>query len=288
MADSDEPTELVWFATGSSSGLGREIVRRAAEAGDRVVATARRPEALADLVAAHPALVTSAALDVTDPEQIREAVDSALRQFGRIDVLVNNAGYGLRGAVEAWEMEQLRRLFETNFFGAVEVTRAVLPSMRAAGRGWIVQMSSVAGFRSGLGSSAYSASKFALEGLSEGLGREVHPFGIDVTLVEPGPFRTDFSGRSHDWAEHPAYVEVFAEEFEAYQARSGRQPNDPARAADILVSLAHGNRQQRPWRLPLGPEAFDIARRTFDRRRRELDEVEALGRDTAFDDDSPV
>ena len=283
---SDAPgrAPLTWFITGANSGLGLAIARTTAAAGDRVLATARRPETLEDLVAEFPGSVRAAALDVTRAEQIAPAVDAAIAAFGGIDVLVNNAGYGLRGAVESWSMDQLRRLFDTNVFGVVELTRAVLPHMRDAGSGWIVQMSSVAGFRVSPGAAAYSASKFALEGLSKGLALEVAPHGIVVTLAEPGPFRTDFSGRSHDWGEeHPAYTEILAEEFEAYRARSGRQANDPVRAAEILVGLAHG--PDKPLHLPLGPEAFAAARGEFTSRLAALDEIEAYAADTGFPDD---
>ena len=276
---------LTWFITGANSGLGLAIARTAAAAGDRVLATARRPETLEPLAAEFPDTVRTAALDVTRPEQIPAAVDAALSAFGRIDVLVNNAGYGLRGAVESWSMEQLRGLFDTNVFGVVELTRAVLPHMRAAGSGWIVQMSSVAGFRVSPGAAAYSASKFALEGLSKGLALEVAPHGIAVTLAEPGPFRTDFSGRSHDWGdEHPAYTDILAEEFARYRARSGKQANDPVRAAEILVDLAH--RTDRPLHLPLGPEAFAAARGEFGSRLSALDGIEDFAADTGFADEA--
>lgn len=276
---------LTWFITGANSGLGLAIARTASAAGDRVLATARRPETLEPLTAEFPDTVRTAALDVTRSEQIPGTVDAAIDAFGRIDVLVNNAGYGLRGAVESWSMDQLRGLFNTNVFGVVELTRAVLPHMRAAGRGWIVQMSSVAGFRVSPGAAAYSASKFALEGLSKGLALEVAPHGIAVTLAEPGPFRTDFSGRSHDWGEeHPAYTEILAEEFTKYRARSGKQANDPVRAAEILVDLAH--RTDKPLHLPLGPEAFAAARGEFGSRLSALDEIEGIAADTGFADES--
>lgn len=282
---SPDRAPLTWLITGANSGLGLAIARTAAAAGDRVLATARRPETLEPLAAEFPDTVRTAALDVTRPEQIPAAVDAALSAFGRIDVLVNNAGYGLRGAVESWSMEQLRGLFDTNVFGVVELTRAVLPHMRAAGSGWIVQMSSVAGFRVSPGAAAYSASKFALEGLSKGLALEVAPHGIAVTLAEPGPFRTDFSGRSHDWGdEHPAYTDILAEEFARYRARSGKQANDPVRAAEILVDLAH--RTDRPLHLPLGPEAFAAARGEFGSRLSALDGIEDFAADTGFADEA--
>ncbi|WP_227983293.1 oxidoreductase [Nocardia spumae] len=274
-------TDHVWFITGSSAGFGRAIAEAVLAAGGRVVATARNPESLADLRDRDPERVLIAELDVTDPASITAAVEAARVRFGHIDVLVNNAGYGLRGALEECDDEQLRQLMETNVWGLIAVTKAVLPLMRAQRSGHIVQLSSVGGVRARLGGTPYALSKFAVEGLSEGLSYEVAPFGIKVTIVEPGPFRTDFAGRSIRWAEPISeYTPIFAEERERFQAQNGSQPGDPARAAEaILRAVAM---EEPPLRLPLGPEAFAGIRATLTQRLADLDELEPWAADTGF------
>src|ERR671919_1909022 len=183
-------TSRVWLVTGSSSGFGLHIAQAALDRGERLVATARRPESLDDLVASAPDRVLAVGLDVTRTDQIDSAVAAALERFGRIDVLVNNAGYGSVGAVEEIDMDDLRALMDTMFFGAVALTQAVLPHMRAQGSGAIVQISSQGGQYAFAGFGAYCSAKFALEGLSEALADEVAPLGIRTLLVEPGSFRT--------------------------------------------------------------------------------------------------
>jgi NAD(P)-dependent dehydrogenase (short-subunit alcohol dehydrogenase family) len=272
----------VWMITGTSSGFGREIATAALAAGDRVVATARQVSGLADLVASAPERVRTVALDVTDPVAVRHAVDVAVAEFGRIDVVVNNAGYGSRGAVEELSAEQIRAQFDVNVFGAVDVTRAVLPVMRAQGSGHIVQMSSVAGIHAALGGAVYAGTKFALEGLSEGLALEVAALGIKVTMIEPGPFRTDFAGRSAAHGRPIAdYAPVLDPSRERFAALDGHQMGDPARAAQAVVAVVGLDRP--PLRLPLGGAAFDRIRDQLTRRLAELDDVEALGRNTDFD-----
>src|SRR4051794_23711850 len=284
--------DRVWFITGTSSGFGREIARAALDAGDRVVATARRTDGLADLAEQAPERVRAVALDVTDPAAVRAAVDVAVAEFGRIDVVVNNAGYGSRGALEELSDAQVRAQFDVNVFGVLDVLRAVLPVMRAQRSGHVVQMSSVGGVIATLGGSAYAATKFALEGLSEGLALEVAPLGIRVTLVEPGPFRTDFAGRS---AAHGEPIEDYAlildPARERFLAQDGRQPGDPRRAAQAVVDLV--GMDEPPLRLPLGAAAFDRMRARLSTRLADLDAVEPLGRDTDFapergGDDAPL
>ncbi|WP_063064153.1 oxidoreductase [Nocardia violaceofusca] len=274
-------TDHVWFITGTSSGFGRAIAEAVLAEGGSVVATARTPESLADLRDRDPERVLVAQLDVTDPASITAAVEEARVRFGRIDVLVNNAGYGLRGALEECDDEQLRTLMETNVWGLISVTKAVLPLMRAQRSGHIVQLSSVGGVRARLGGTPYALSKFAVEGLSEGLSYEVAPFGIKVTIVEPGPFRTDFAGRSIQWAEPmPEYAPIFAEERERFQAQNGAQPGDPARAAEAVLRAVAMD--EPPLRLPLGPEAFAGIRATLTQRLADLDELEPWAADTGF------
>ncbi|MEJ2887878.1 oxidoreductase [Actinomycetospora aeridis] len=271
----------VWLITGTSTGFGRAIARAALEHGDRVVATARRVDDVADLADEAPDRVRLTALDVTDDAQVGAAVEFAVAEFGRIDVVVNNAGYGSRGAFEEFTDAQVRDQFAVNVFGPFAVTRAVLPVMRAQGSGHVIQMSSLAGVRAALGGTIYSATKMALEGMSEGLAAEVAGFGIKVTMIEPGPFRTDFAGRSPARPEPmPAYAAVLDESRERFVKLHGTQPGDPERAAQIVVELA--GLDDPPLRLPLGPNAFDTIRSTFAARLAELDAVEPLGRDADF------
>jgi len=227
----------VWFVTGCSSGFGRAFVGAALATGYRVVATARDRKTLDDLIAGHQGRAIALALDVTNADQIEHAVSEAERTFGRIDVLVNNAGYGYLAAVEEGQEKDIRAMFDTNFFGLAAVTRAVLPGMRARRHGYIVNIASVGGIVGFAGSGYYAATKFAVEGLSESLAREVEPLGIHVLLVEPGPFRTDWAGRS--LKQSPNFIGDY-EESAGHRRReiatySGKQPGDPARAAEAVI-----------------------------------------------------
>ncbi|MEU3986300.1 SDR family NAD(P)-dependent oxidoreductase [Streptomyces sp. NPDC026672] len=248
----------VWFVTGSSRGLGHAIVAAALEAGDRVVATARRPAQLDDLVARHGDRVHPVALDVTDPEQVRSAVDEGLKLFGRYDVVVNNAGYGDVAAVEDVTLDDFRAQIDTNFYGVVHVTRAVLPILRAQGSGHIFQVSSVGGRLGTPGLSAYQSAKWAVGGFSSVLAAEVAPLGIKVTVLEPGGMRTDWAGSSMTIPPisdpYGPTVGAFVETIrhadpEAAAANSA----DPARVARTVVDLA--GRADAPVRLLLGRDA---------------------------------
>jgi NAD(P)-dependent dehydrogenase (short-subunit alcohol dehydrogenase family) len=276
-------TGRVWFVTGTSTGLGRALAEEVLAHGDRVVATARDATTVKDLAEQAPDRALAATLDVTDAGSVRAAVAAALDTFGRIDVLVNNAGYGLRGAIEDLDEAELRRQFETNVFGALTVTRAVLPAMRRRRSGRVVQVSSVGGVMTMLGGSAYSGTKFALEGLSEGLAAEVAHLGIKVVIVEPGPFRTDFAGRSIRWAApSPDYADVMVPAKAAFDTFDGTQPGSPAKAARAIIEVVGWD--DPPLRLPLGAEAFARIRDRLAARLAELDAVEPVGRPTAFDD----
>ncbi|WCT76151.1 oxidoreductase [Novosphingobium humi] len=248
--------DKVWLITGCSSGFGRILAEMALARGDRVIATARRVEQIADLAAPHPDQVLRLALDVTDPASIHAAMVQAEAAFGRIDVLVNNAGFGLVGAVEELEPREYRPMFDTNLFGLIEVTRAALPLMRRHGGGRIVNLSSVGGFTGRQGFGLYNASKFAVEGLSEALAEEVAPFGIKVIIVEPGAFRTSFLGRS---------IATGASRLAAYDATSGAtrdfsaandgaQTGDPRKGMAVLMQAVLA--EQPPLRLPLGRDAL--------------------------------
>ncbi|MFD4195321.1 MULTISPECIES: oxidoreductase [Amycolatopsis] len=269
-------TERVWLITGCSAGFGRELVRAAVAAGDRVMATARRPEQLADLAGDR---VRTHALDVTDPAQVAEAVQATLREFGRIDVVVNNAGHGSVGAVEEFTMDELRSVMEVMFFGAVAVTKAVVPHLREQGSGAIVQISSMGGQLSMPGFGAYCAAKFALEGMSEALAAEVEPFGVRVLIVEPGAFRTEFGGaRMHRSREIEAYRDLPTRA--AVDTMDGTQPGDPAKAAQAIVRVLDAEKP--PLRLALGADAVEALRGKHAELRADLDAWEEVSRATAL------
>lgn len=273
--------DRVWLVTGSSRGFGKALIQLLMARGDRVVATAREPAALSEIVEPGDGRALAVELDVTDPDTVHNAVAQAVETFGRIDVLVNNAGCGLAGAVEEWSDEELRRQFDTNLFGAVSVTRSVLPVMRRQRSGTIVQMSSMAGVFAIPGWAAYTASKFALEGISEALAAEVAHLGIDVMIVEPGRFRTEFDHRSVRWAppisDYAAVVGTAREEFASWD---GDQPGDPVRGAQAVITALDDNNP--PLRLPLGTEAFARIRDRLNARLTELDLVDELGMDAEF------
>jgi NAD(P)-dependent dehydrogenase (short-subunit alcohol dehydrogenase family) len=270
----------VWLITGCSAGFGRAIAEAALARGDRVVATARRPETLADL-AGDDVLVVG--LDVTVQDQVDRAVAAAIERFGRIDVLVNNAGYGSIGAVEEIDPDDLRTLMDTMFFGAVALTQAVLPHMRERQRGAIVQMSSQGGQLAFAGVGAYCAAKFALEGLSEALDAEVGPLGIRVLIVEPGSFRTEFGGsRMHRSRAIDAYAATVGPSRDFLENMDGTQPGDPRKAAAAI--LAALDAPDPPLRLALGADAVDAIRAKHERLRADLEGWEALSRDTAVDE----
>ncbi|MFD7904506.1 oxidoreductase [Kitasatospora sp. NPDC059747] len=284
MSNEKRATGRVWLITGANSGFGQAIAEAAIAAGDSVVAAARRPEALDGLVAAHPGRVVPVRLDVTDGERIPAAVAEALERFGRIDVLVNNAGRGLIGAVEEYTDRELRDLMELHFFGPAALTRAVLPHLRAQGSGAVVQMSSMGGRFSFPGVGAYSATKFALEGLSEALAQEVVGFGVKVLIVEPGAFRTGFAGGGALAHATPiaAYDPVVGPVRTGLPDSDGKQPGDPAKAAAAI--LAALDAEHTPLRLALGSDAVDGVLGQLDRARKEAEAWEAVGRGTDFAD----
>jgi NAD(P)-dependent dehydrogenase (short-subunit alcohol dehydrogenase family) len=261
-----------WFITGATRGLGLEIAKAALRAGDRVVATGRKRTAVAEGLGPDGESLLSAELDVTDARQAKAAVEAAVSRFGGIDVLVNNAGYGLFGFFEEITPSDAQAQFATNFFGALNVTRPVLPVMRSARKGRIFNVSSLGGLLGVQFGSLYCATKFALEGFSESLAKEVAPFGIFVTIVEPGPFRTDFltpeslrhgDNRIADYDERRAGLRA------AYVDRGGLQPGDPAKLADALVQLA--NDPQQPMRFLAGTIAVQAAEEKLAGMRAEID-----------------
>ncbi len=247
----------VWFVTGCSSGFGRDFARAALAHGFRLVATARDPKKLDDIIAGHEGNAIALALDVTDPDQVKHAVSEAERVFGRIDVLVNNAGYGYLAAVEEGEDKDIRAMFETNFFGLAAMVRAVLPGMRARRHGCIVNVASVGGIVGFAGSGYYAATKIAVEGLSPSLAKEVEPLGIRVLIVEPGPFRTEGAGRS---LKQSANFIGDSEPTAGTRRRetagsSGTQAGAPARAAEAVIAAVQSPTP--PLHLVLGRAGFD-------------------------------
>ena len=271
-----------WLITGSSRGLGRELAQAVLEDGDQAVATARHPEQLDDLVARYGGRVRAAALDVTDPAAAREAVRTAVGEFGHLDVVVNNAGYATSAAIEDLPDEEFRAQLETNLFGVVYVTRAALPVLRAQRSGHIIQVSSIGGRVGGTpGMGGYQTAKFAVEGFSEVLSNEVRPLGIKVTIVEPGALRTDWGGSSMRILPVSADYQPTVGEMNRYrQAVDGRQPGDPARAARIITEIAR--LEEPPLRLLLGSDAVRIAAESAQTRAAEAARWASVGRSADF------
>jgi NAD(P)-dependent dehydrogenase (short-subunit alcohol dehydrogenase family) len=266
-----------WFITGASRGLGMEIAKAALRAGDRVVATGRKREAMIDAIGPDNDHLLSVALDVTDAAQVKTAINAAVSRFGTIDVLVNNAGYGQLGYFEENTNEEIQAQFATNVFGVFNVTSAALPVMRSARQGRIFNLSSLAGIRGSEFGSLYCASKFALEGFSESLAQELAPFGIFVTIVEPGPFRTDFlASESVRFGEHAVadYDDRRARLRASFEQRNGQQPGDPVKLADAMVRLASEDKP--PMRFIAGSIAVDAADAKFASMQAELDQWRAL------------
>jgi NAD(P)-dependent dehydrogenase (short-subunit alcohol dehydrogenase family) len=270
-----------WFVTGASSGFGYEITRQALERGDNVVAGARRVDALSELRDRAPERVLLSRVDVIDAADRERALQEAIERFGRIDVLVNNAGHTQVGAVEETTDEELRDLFELHFFGPAALTRAVLPGMREQGGGWVVQMSSVGGQVTAPGFSAYCATKFALEGFSETLRDEVAQFGVKVLIVEPGAFRTGLFGTGAARFSEPisAYDATVGSTREYVTTGGGSQPGDPAKAAKAILTAIDS--PEPPLRLVLGEDAIGNIRGHLASVSAEIDRWAPVGSDTA-------
>lgn len=273
----------VWLITGSSTGFGRALTEAVLKNGYRVVATARKPEQLSDLIEHYPGQVKAIRLDVTKKQEVRDAIRSATETFSRIDVLVNNAGYGTVGAIEEVSDDAIERQFATNVFGALNAMRAVLPLMREQRRGHILNISSVGGFVSYPGSGIYCSTKFALEGLSEALAKEVAPLGIKVTIVEPGAFRTDFSGRSLSTPDQQIddYAATSGEFVKRAQEMDGKQPGDPNKAAKAMIQAVESDKP--PLRLALGEDAVNAINEKLESVKAELDAWKQVSVETAFE-----
>jgi NAD(P)-dependent dehydrogenase (short-subunit alcohol dehydrogenase family) len=274
----------IWLITGASRGLGAAFAQAALESGDCVVATSRRADDVTKAVGPHERLL-ACTLDVTKPQDSVEAVDAALKRFGRLDVLINNAGYGIAGALEECSAEETLAQFQTNLFGLLEVTKSALPAMRAQRSGHIINIGSVGGFFASAGVSAYCATKFALEGFSEALAKEVAPLGIHVTIVEPGYFRTDLLA---DYA-----LKFAAKEIEDYAATAGavrkaiptmhgKQPGDPRKLALALVRLVGESKP--PLRFLAGADAVQVREQTLNALHDELEQWRSLSSSLAYEE----
>ncbi len=276
-----------WLITGCSSGFGKVLAEAVAARGDRLVATARDPGALAELASRFPDTVRAAKLDVTQPGDAAAAVEIARAAFGGLDVLVNNAGFGFVGAIEEGTPDEYRPMFETNVFGLIETTRAALPALREraaeTGAGRIVNFSSGAGIAGGAGSGLYCATKFAVEGVSEALAQEVAPLGLRVVIVEPGPFRTDFLGRSIATAanEIAAYADTAGKRRHYRDSNDGKQAGDPDKGVAVILKAIDA--ADPPLHLPLGKLVHDAVDRKYEAFRRDMDAWKTDALATDFD-----
>jgi len=281
-----QETTPVWFITGCSTGLGRALAELIVQRGWRVVVTARDVGSIGDMASAAPDRVLALALDVTSPADIDAAVAAARAKFGRIDVLVNNAGYGYQSTVEEGEDTEIRAQFDTNVFGLFAMTRAVLPLMRAQRTGNIINITSVAGLVGYPGSGYYAASKHAVEGWSDALRAEVLPLGIGVTCIEPGPFRTDWAGRSLRQTTNRIadYADTAGKRLAGTKELSGAQKGDPVRAARAMATVARG--ADAPRHLVLGAWGFDAVVERMEERVREISLQRDLSLSADFDDEA--
>jgi NAD(P)-dependent dehydrogenase (short-subunit alcohol dehydrogenase family) len=273
----------VWFITGSSRGLGKSLTEAVLKNGDKVAATARNTQQLDEFVQQFPDQIYPIQLDVTNKDQIYAAVESTIQHFGRIDVLVNNAGFGITGAAEAFTDEQVRSQLETNLYAPIEVTRAVLPHMRQQRSGNILQISSIGGRVGGAGLTMYQAAKFGLAGFSEALSKEVWPLGIKVTCVEPGGFRTDWAGSSMSFAPDVEGYESTVDGVKGFLTSGSFVPvGDPDKAAKVMIELV--NHPEPPLHLVLGSEAVGILERADAVRKAEFEKWKSVSISTDHDD----
>jgi NAD(P)-dependent dehydrogenase (short-subunit alcohol dehydrogenase family) len=270
-----------WLITGCSRGIGRALAEAVIAAGDNLLATARDPQALADLVAKSDGRAVAQALDVTDAAAAARAVAAAVDRFGGLDIVVNNAGYGNVAPIEDTSIADFRAQIETNLFGAIIVTKAAIPLFRARRGGRFIQISSIGGRAGAMGRAPYSAAKFGLEGFSEVLAAEMKPFGVHVTIVEPGGFRTDFAGVSTRITDgNPDYAETVSKTAAMQRAYDGKQPGDPVKAAAVIIEVSKASAP--PLRLVLGSDAYARAERTDSARLDELRAWRAASESTDF------
>ncbi|KGT93035.1 short-chain dehydrogenase [Erwinia typographi] len=272
----------VWFITGCSTGFGRELVKELLKKKVRVVVTARDKSKVDDLVSGAEDRALALALDVTDSGAIKQGVEAALAKFGTIDVLVNNAGYGYQTSIEEGDEQEIRAQFDANVFGLFAMTRAVLPAMRKARSGHVINITSVAGLVGFPGSGYYSASKHAVEGWSDSLQAEVGPLGVQVTCVEPGPFRTDWAGRSlrQTPSKISDYAETAAARMKGTADNSGKQAGDPVRAAQAMIAITES--RDAPRHLVMGAWGYDTVTEKIKARLSEIESWKATSVGTDF------
>ena len=266
----NSPTSRVWFITGSSSGFGALLARELLRRGDRVIATARNASQLDDLPTLYPDTARVFPLDVTKPAEIEAIGRLAPTVFGHVDVLVNNAGYGVNGAIEEVAEDEFEPMFQTNIYGLIRTTRAFLPHFRERRSGHIINLSSIGGLIGGAGWGFYNVTKFAVEGFSEALAAEMKPLGVHVTVVEPGPFRTDFLGRSGKLAakELPEYKDTAGKAREYLKTQAGKQPGDPQKAVEAIITVTESPNP--PLHLILGKIALTRFRDKLDQWKKEM------------------
>lgn len=276
-------TTPIWFITGCSTGFGRAVAEQVLARGWRAVVTAREPGSIAALAQSHPDTALALALDVTQPQQITAAVAAAEARFGGIDVLLNNAGYGYQSSVEEGDEAEIRALFDANVFGLFALTRAVLPLMRRQRRGHVFNITSLAGISGFAASGYYAASKHAVEGWSDSLAVECNPLGIRVTCIEPGPFRTDWAGRSlHRTPSRIAdYDDVVTARMRQTEGHSGKQPGDPRRAAALILELSE--HAQPPRNIALGARAVEMGTRRLKAKLADIERWAPEGLRTDYD-----
>jgi NAD(P)-dependent dehydrogenase (short-subunit alcohol dehydrogenase family) len=276
------PSPQTWFITGVSTGFGLELAKLALEQGHTVAGTARRPADLAAFEALAPGRAHAFHLDLTEAGTVPGVVAQVIERLGQVDVVVNNAGYGTAGAIEEVTDEQIRRQMEVNFFGALAVMRAFLPYLRRQRKGWILNLSSIAGVLANPGLGLYCASKFALEAVSEALAKEVAPLGIKVVIIEPGPFRTDFAGRSLVVAPSiPDYDATAGAMRRYFEQVDGKQAGDPVKAARAMLELV--TMENPPLRLAMGNRAVDLIRNKLESQLAELAQYESWARSLDYD-----
>jgi NAD(P)-dependent dehydrogenase (short-subunit alcohol dehydrogenase family) len=277
---STTPVPRIWLITGSSRGFGRRLAEAVLEHGDRLVATARHPEQLGDLVTHYGERIRAVVLDVTNPEQAHTAVATAEEAFGRLDVVVNNAGYGYAAAIEDATEADLRAELETDLWGVINVTRAALPILHKQRSGHIVQFSSIGGRLGIAGLGAYNMAKWAVAGFSEALAREVAPLGIKVTVIEPGAFRTDFASSTKETSPSVDYQPTVGQVLSFFGQIAGHEPGDPAKAAQAIIAIV--NEEHPPRRLLLGSDAVHLARQLDRADLAEIERWEQLSTSTDF------
>ncbi|OYU68237.1 MAG: short-chain dehydrogenase/reductase [Cytophagaceae bacterium BCCC1] len=273
----------IWFITGISSGLGKALADALIENGDFVIGTFRKASQVEEFNAQHQEKAFSYQLDITDSQDIKFVVENVLATFGKIDVLVNNAGYGFAGAIEETSDAEVRAVFEANFFGSLHMTQAVLPIMRKQKSGHIIQISSHGGIKAFAGFGIYNASKFALEGFSEALAQEVAPLGIKLTIVEPGPFRTGFANAAFIEAEHKIedYQTTSGAFKERMKAVDGKQEGDPAKAVKAIIQIT--KIESPPLRLPLGKVPITTIQMKIDSVQKDLNDWKSVAESVVFE-----